>query len=238
MIAKKNPGLNLEGKRTVLFSLGLLTMGAATLAAFTYHSEYGSELDKRKIVAVPIDYLVEERDPVILEKQQEPRTEQNQNDNAIVTLNDPAVISVVLDADVKVTDNDPDKKLKAGIILGAPKVNIGIIGTQKIYREPVDFPEKEAEYLGGFAEMQKFIFENVKYPELENELRIEGVVYVSFVVEKDGSISNVAIEKSVSDGIDREAERVVKKFPKWIPGQVQAENVATRVRLPFRFSLK
>jgi len=238
MITKKNPGLNLEGKRTVLFSLGLLTMGAATLAAFTYHSEYESELEKRKIVAIPIDYLVEESDPVIIEKQQEQQTDQNQKDNSMVTLDDPAILSVDLDADLKVTDNDPDKKMKAGITLGAPKINVGTIGNQEIDREPVEFPDKQAEFIGGFPEMQKFIYENVKYPELDNELRIEGVVYVNFVIEKDGSISNVAIEKGVSDGLDREAKRVVKKFPKWIPGQVQAENVATRVRLPFRFSLK
>lgn len=238
MIAKKNPGLNLEGKRTVLFSLGLLTMGAATLAAFTYHSEYQSELEKRKVASVPIDYMVEEREPEIVEKQMEQKTNQAQDDKTVVAFNDPDPTSINLN-DLKVTQNDPNKVVKVGINVGAPDINIGKINNTKgAVKEPIDFPEVDAQFVGGYPEMQAFIAKNVKYPELDLDMGIQGTVYINFVVELDGSISNVIIERGVSEGLDREAKRIVKGFPNWIPGQSQAENVRTRVRLPIRFTAK
>ena len=75
------------------------------------------------------------------------------------------------------------------------------------------------------------------YPEVDIEMNVQGKVYISFIVEKDGSVSNVEVERGVSSTIDREAKRIVKSFPNWKPGENAYGKVRTRVRLPLNFVL-
>ncbi|MBK8565256.1 MAG: energy transducer TonB [Saprospiraceae bacterium] len=91
---------------------------------------------------------------------------------------------------------------------------------------------------GGPA-MIRFISENKQYPASAKEKGIEGTVVVTFIVEKDGSLTDVKLEKSISQDLDEEALRLVKSMPKWVPGRT-IENVVVRVRyrLPVEFSLK
>ena len=65
----------------------------------------------------------------------------------------------------------------------------------------------------------------------------QGRVFLSFVVEKDGSITNVSIERGVSPEIDKEAKRVIRKMPKWIPGEASGKKCRARCRLPINFQL-
>ena len=65
----------------------------------------------------------------------------------------------------------------------------------------------------------------------------QGKVYLSFVVGSDGSISQVKVERGVSKDLDREAKRVVRSMPKWVPGEAGGKKVATRCRLPIVFTL-
>lgn len=236
MIAKKNSRYNLEGKRIVIFSLGLLTTTAATLAAFTYKSPLEFEREKQKIAAIPVDYMVEEREPeiikpdVIREQPQQNNQQQSQNDNQ-----NQQSSSVNLNQNITTTQNTHTNPIPN---VGAPNVGSNGIGIKPVTPPVVEFPTKEAIYVGGYAEMQKFIAENFKYPQIDIEAGTQGTVYVNFVIEADGSISNVIIERGLSSTLDREAKRIVKMFPKWIPGEVQAEAVRTRVRIPFKCSFK
>jgi protein TonB len=100
------------------------------------------------------------------------------------------------------------------------------------------FPPIEAEYFGGVPKMQEDIGRGLVYPEIDVQLGNEGTVYVSFIVEKDGSVSNVQIERGISETIDREAKRIVKEFPKWKPAENAFGKVRTIVRLPIRFILE
>ena len=93
------------------------------------------------------------------------------------------------------------------------------------------------EYPGGTTAMFDFIQKNVKYPESAKDKGIEGKVYVQFVVEKDGSISNIEVLRGVSEDIDAEAVRVVKAMPKWKPGMNEGKPVRVQFTLPFNFKL-
>ena len=100
------------------------------------------------------------------------------------------------------------------------------------------YTESEAMFPGGTSELFRYILENVNYPYNSIELDEQGRVFISCVVECDGTITNVAIEKSVSKYIDMEAKRLVRAMPKWIPGYTTKGPVRTRIRLPINFSLK
>lgn len=97
--------------------------------------------------------------------------------------------------------------------------------------------EQPAEFDGGMAALYKFIGKNLKYPASARRMGIEGSVYVSFVVDKAGVISDVAIVKGISADCDKEAERVVKMMPNWKPGKQNGRPVKSRFVLPIKFKL-
>ena len=98
-------------------------------------------------------------------------------------------------------------------------------------------PDMPATFPGGEAKMMEYLRENLKYPESVREKGIEGKVYVQFVVEKDGSINDVKILRSVCKELDNEAVRVIKAMPKWNPGTQNGEPVRTTMMLPINFKI-
>jgi protein TonB len=86
--------------------------------------------------------------------------------------------------------------------------------------------------------MMKFIAENVKYPAMAREAGISGNVFVSFVVNRNGEISNVKILRGIGGGCDEEAIRVVRLMPSWIPGKQNGKPVPVQFNLPIKFILK
>jgi TonB family protein len=103
--------------------------------------------------------------------------------------------------------------------------------------EVIEFPDVEAGFPGGTAGLQRWIVQNVQYPQTSIEMNEQGRVYLSFVIEKDGSISNIVIERGVSPDLDREAKRVVRTMPNWIPGEEKGKRARVRCRLPINFTL-
>lgn len=91
---------------------------------------------------------------------------------------------------------------------------------------------------GGNDSLIVFLKNNTTYPESDLILKNEGRVVVSFVVEKDGSLSNLTIPAPLTPGLDREAIRVVRLMPKWVPGQVDGKNVRTYMQIPITFRLR
>ncbi|HET6989950.1 MAG TPA: TonB family protein, partial [Bacteroidia bacterium] len=106
--------------------------------------------------------------------------------------------------------------------------------------EVFTYAEVMPEFPGGSSEMVKFIQDNIKYPSVEKESGKTGTVYVQFVVEEDGSLSNIHIVKSVSGapGFDKEAIRVISIMPKWIPGKMNGKTVRVQIINPVRFQLQ
>ena len=103
--------------------------------------------------------------------------------------------------------------------------------------EIVDYVEQMPMYPGGEEEMMAFLYKNLAYPMVDQELGTQGTVRVRFVVEKDGSIGNVEITRSLSATCDKEAIRVVKKMKDWIPGKQNGVPVRVYYNLPVRFKL-
>ncbi|WP_315346488.1 energy transducer TonB [Segatella salivae] len=100
-----------------------------------------------------------------------------------------------------------------------------------------DIVEVMPQYPGGQIAMLKYFMENIKYPEQAMKKGIQGRVAVSFIVEKDGSISNVKPVLSVHPLLDKEAVRVVKSMPKWSPGKQNGKPVRVRFNVPVMFKL-
>jgi periplasmic protein TonB len=97
--------------------------------------------------------------------------------------------------------------------------------------------EKPPTYPGGEAEIQKFIAANIQYPAIAKENNIQGTVALSFIVEKDGSITNIKILKDPGGGCGKEAMRLVGTMPKWTPGQYRGQVVRVKYVAPVRFRL-
>lgn len=90
---------------------------------------------------------------------------------------------------------------------------------------------------GGNDAFMKYIAQNIRYPEEAKQKDIQGRVYVHFVIEKDGTITDVAIAKGIGGGVDEEAKRVVESSPKWTPGKQRGNPVRVRMILPIEFRL-
>ena len=92
--------------------------------------------------------------------------------------------------------------------------------------------EVQPEFIGGNAKLYSFIGENFEYSEDMKENELRGKVIVSFVVEKDGSLSNLKVIRSIGYGTDNEAMRVVTKMPKWLPGEQNGKKVRCSYTIP------
>ena len=102
-----------------------------------------------------------------------------------------------------------------------------------IYRVVEDMPA----FPGGEEEMFNYLSHNINYPLIAKQTGIQGTVHLTFVVETDGSISNVSILRGIGGGCDQEAMRVVKSMPTWTPGNQQGRPVRVQFNLPVKFVL-
>ena len=101
-----------------------------------------------------------------------------------------------------------------------------------------DVVEQMPSFPGGQAALMQYLSSHVKYPAVAEENGIQGRVTVQFVVEKDGSVTDVKTMKSVDPSLDKEAERVVKSMPKWIPGKQNGSAVRVKYFVPVVFRLQ
>ncbi len=97
--------------------------------------------------------------------------------------------------------------------------------------------EQQPAFPGGMEALIKYLSENIVYPTIAEENGIQGRVICSFIVERDGSVTNVEVVKRVDPALDQEAVRVVKSMPKWIPGKVKGKAVRVKYTLPISFNL-
>lgn len=98
-----------------------------------------------------------------------------------------------------------------------------------------DFVEQQPKFSGN---IRTFMAENLVYPPVAVENEIEGMVFVAFVIRKDGSITDVEVVKSVDPSLDAEAVRIVKLMPKWIPARNNGKAVNSKFKIPVSFRLK
>jgi TonB family protein len=121
----------------------------------------------------------------------------------------------------------------------AEKNNKGVVSMDSPEADGAfDVVEQMPQYPGGIGEMMKFLSITVKYPEAAEKAGTQGRVIVSFIVEKDGSVSNAKVQKSVSEELDAEALRVVNAIPKWTPGMQKGQAVRVKYTIPISFRLQ
>ncbi|MBC7773948.1 MAG: energy transducer TonB [Phycisphaerae bacterium] len=98
--------------------------------------------------------------------------------------------------------------------------------------------QKEPSFPGGSTKMYKFMSARLQYPELAKENRISGNIIVSFVVDVTGKLTDIRLVKDIGGGCGKEAVRLVKAMPLWIPGEANGHKVKVRYILPFKFKLE
>ena len=107
--------------------------------------------------------------------------------------------------------------------------------TEPVFR----FAEEMPDFPGGLDAFRTYLSKNIKYPVEERKAKIQGTVYISFTIEKDGSVSNVYAVKEVSGapGLTAEAIRVISAMPKWSPGKMNGRPVRVEMTQPVKFVL-
>jgi protein TonB len=128
-----------------------------------------------------------------------------------------------------VVDANPGKVSVAGTGSGTPAVGAG----DEVY--PV--VEINPEYPGGEAAFGKFLQKNIRYPQIAKENGVQGKAYLQFIVERDGSLTDIKIIKSPGSGTGEEAARVLKMSPHWKPGVQNGNKVRVQYTIPVNFSL-
>ena len=161
-----------------------------------------------------------------------------------VKLTPPTVVDDPTESDPIVTQSI-DKKIGTETVHGEdPEVTITDVTTNTIVEEKEETPliivQQMPTFPGGEEEMMRFIKNSIVYPVIEKEGGISGTCYLTFVVEKDGSISNVDVLGKVpfGPGYDKEAVRVIKSMPNWIPGKQNGREVRVQFNLPIRFIVR
>lgn len=144
----------------------------------------------------------------------------------------------VVDNDVKVQEivfkssDETDKPLP-------PPAPVAPAPVEEETEEIFEVVEESAEFVdGGMEGLNKYLAKNIRYPEVAQEAGIQGRVVVQFVVEKDGSATDIKVVRSVDPALDKEAERVVKSMPKWKPGKQRGKPVRSKFTLPVHFRLQ
>ncbi len=218
---KKSKDASLENKKLVFFTLGLLMSASLVLMAFKYESAVIPEKKvDNKIAALEQEFVydIPEDDEII---EEEPAVIPPVVIDQIIIVDDDIVIDDFdlfdFDTDADTSDYDIDTNIIA---------------------EPIaDFAEIEPSFPGGESAMMEWIQKHIEYPQLAVEMGEQGIVYCQFVVNKDGSIEQVKIVRKVSDLLDEEAKDVIKKMPKWTPGEQAGKKVRCRFTLPIHFRL-
>ncbi len=104
-------------------------------------------------------------------------------------------------------------------------------------KKTYDFLDQMPEYPGGFKALFDFMYTNMQYPAEAIKKEIEGVVYVKFIVDEYGNISNPIVVRSVGGGCDEEAVRIISLMPQWKPGAENGKPAAVWYTLPVKFTI-
>ena len=228
MEIKKSPKADLESKKTTGVLIGLVLILAAMFVAF--------EWTKRDFV-ITADSGIQE---VAFEEEMVPITEQEEPKQAPPPPEAPKVEEVLQiadnDANVEETtiQSNEDKGQAVEVKYVPAVVEEEEVEEQQIFQVVEEMPE----FPGGMAECMKFLAKNIKYPTIAQENGVQGRVIVQFVVNKDGTIVDPVVVRSVDPYLDKEALRVIKAMPKWKPGKQRGKAVRVKYTVPVTFRLQ
>ena len=221
---KKTTKANLENKKNVFFQAGLMLALILVLAAFEWKTYV--EKDFRPSNAIPIDPTeiidITKPEPI------KPEPPKPITQNLIETPDDFPEDTV----DINIESN---KHIFHEYVYEKPELPEDKHSGES--DEPFIWAEDMPEFYGGEDALYRFLGKNIQYPKLAKEIGIQGTVYVTFIVEKDGSISNASLIRGIGGGCDEEAMRVVRLMPKWKAGKQRGVPVRVQFNLPIKFIL-
>ena len=215
MQPKKNPKVSLENKKGMFFQIGLAVTLLAIFIAFEWKSY---DKTNYNLGDLNLDDMEEEIIPITRQEVKPPPPPPPP----------PEIIEIVEDEveiekelEIEETETDEDE----------------IIEIEEDDEEFFMVVENMPEFPGGDLGLMKFIQKNVRYPAIAKEYNITGKVYVSFIVDKQGNVTNVKIVRGVDKNLDAEAVRVVSSLPKYKPGKQRGKAVRVMFTIPINFTL-
>ncbi|MDD2328184.1 MAG: energy transducer TonB [bacterium] len=225
---KKSPKANLEVHRNTYFLMGCVVGLSLLFFAFEWSTQT-RKLDEAVIVQ---DVLAEEEIEITRREPTPPPPPPPPEPET------PEIIEVVEEEvettlDIKTEDDQSQRQLQTYVPPPPPKPK-----QEEVTEEIFVVVENQPEFPGGNAAMMKFLSDNIKYPVIAQENGIQGRVICNFVVERDGSITDVQVVRGVDPSLDREAVRVIQQMPRWTPGKQRGQAVRVRFTLPVVFRLQ
>lgn len=227
MEIKKSPKASLDDKRLTFTLIGLVVTLFIVWRVFEYKS-----YDKQTLDTFARQVEVIEEEMVEITKQEMPKPP--------VQAPKPQVTQIqVVEDDVEVEDIELNAEVDQNeeieeYVYEAPEIEEEEIQEEEVFLSVEENPE----FPGGPAKLLEYVQKNLKYPMMARESDIQGRVFVGFVVEKDGSISNVKVLRGIGGGCDEEAVRVVQSLPKFKPGKQRGNPVRVQYTLPIVFKLQ
>ena len=226
-------------RRLIVSMLG--TLGFFLLAIFSTKLFTGAKIDQTVFTKHDSVKIVEVNLPEKKKEIVEQKLESNKNPKGNRLATHPVDTIKIADVDT----------VKHNLVIGDPKgvdtthkeVIVAGTGTGdtihiKKKKEIQTYAEINPEFPGGLKALYEFLKKNIKYPKVALENDISGTVYLSFVVDEDGSITELKNLNKLAGGCDKEALRVAALMPKWKPGMMGNEAVPVRYSIPVRFALK
>ena len=226
MEEKKSPKANLENKKLMFIQIGIIISLLIAWLAFE-HKSY----DKRTI-----DESLLNREVAIDEEMVEITKQEEQKPQPVEVPKQTTQLEIVQD-DVETEDLNINAEVEQNEVIEeyvAPEVVEEEVVEQEIFQIVEEMPS----FPGGEAKLMEYVAKNIKYPQIARETGIQGRVFVGFVVEPDGSISNVKLLRGIGGGCDEEAMRVIKSLPKWKPGKQRGKAVRVSYQIPVFFKLQ
>ncbi len=227
MELKKTPKADLENKKQLYFMIGLVFALGIVLVGFEWTSKPDKANSLGSLSAVAVE---EEIIPITREMEVKPPPPPPPKVVEVLNIVDD---DVKIDDELEIEDSEADDKTLIDV---AP-----VVAAKEEEEETAEvffIVEDMPEFPGGEMALRAFIGNAIKYPVIAQENGIQGKVYVTFVVGKDGSVSNATIARGVDASLDKEALRVVNTLPKWKPGKQRGKPVNVSYTVPINFQLQ
>ena len=226
MDKRKTQKSDLEGKQMIFIEIGLVVALAVSLLAFEW-KKY--DISKVEIAGRDAVELVEE---LVLQTKQEVKPPPPKQMVQTTTLLNIVENKVEVETDIMINvEDDNTAPLPEWV---APEIGEEVIDEAEIFL----IVEKDPTFPGGDAARLKYLRDNVKYPQMARESGIQGTVFLSFVIEPSGAVSNVKVLRGIGGGCDEEAVRVIKNMPKWSAGEQRGQKVRVQFSMQVKFTLQ
>ncbi|MCG8581033.1 MAG: TonB family protein [Bacteroidales bacterium] len=227
MEVKKSPKADLENKKSVFMQIGLVVTLAIVLIAFEWTS---TDVDASQFEMV--EELEAEEEIMPITRQEEVKPPPPPPPPKVADVLNIVEDDVELDEELDIEDTEMDEDTE---------IDFSDLAMEE--EESDDAPvffivEDMPEFPGGEEALRKYIAQSVKYPVIAQENGIQGRVYVSFVVNTKGKVTDVKIARGVDPNLDKEAIRVVNAMPAWKPGKQRGKAVKVSYTVPINFVLQ